>query len=181
MNDSHKAFSLNLFSGQQQFENFRSCDKIFPTTPIHRSGPIFEFGNAPRDLPETYLYEGSTKNLINFLDEVDTTGMLVIKNDTIIYEDYWHGYTRQTRCLSMSVAKSFVSALVGIALDEECFSSIEDPITQYVPELNGSGYDGVRIKDILQMSSGVMIGQLMHSFPVSAFGVALISAAFYVL
>jgi CubicO group peptidase (beta-lactamase class C family) len=155
MNDSHKAFSLNLFSGQQQFENFRSCDKIFPTTPIHRSGPIFEFGNAPRDLPETYLYEGSTKNLINFLDEVDTTGMLVIKNDTIIYEDYWHGYTRQTRCLSMSVAKSFVSALVGIALDEECFSSIEDPITQYVPELNGSGYDGVRIKDILQMSSGV--------------------------
>jgi CubicO group peptidase (beta-lactamase class C family) len=54
----------------------------------------------------------------------------------------------------MSVAKSFVSATLGIAVDEGFVKSIEQPITDYVPSLAGSAYDGVRIKDILQMSSG---------------------------
>jgi CubicO group peptidase (beta-lactamase class C family) len=57
------------------------------------------------------------------------------------------------------VAKSFVSALVGIALAEGRFESIDDPITRYLPELAGSGYDGVRIVDILQMSSGVRFNE----------------------
>jgi len=56
--------------------------------------------------------------------------------------------------MSMSVAKSFVSALVGAALADGAIRSVEDPVTAYVPELAGSAYDGVRIKDILQMSSG---------------------------
>lgn len=153
--DRRLEFAASLFSGQPQFERFRSCDAIFPTTTIRRSGPVFPFGSAPRELPERYSFEGSARSLSEFLREVDTTGLLVVKDDDIAFEQYWHGYTQQTRCLSMSVAKSFVSALIGIALDEAHFQSIEDPITRYVPELKGSGYDGVRIKDILQMSSGV--------------------------
>jgi CubicO group peptidase (beta-lactamase class C family) len=54
----------------------------------------------------------------------------------------------------MSVGKSFVSALVGIAIDDGLITSVEDPITRYVQKLKGSAYDAVRIKDILQMSSG---------------------------
>ena len=54
----------------------------------------------------------------------------------------------------MSVGKSFVSALIGIALDQGHIKSIQDPVTIYVPQLEDSAYDGVSIKDILQMSSG---------------------------
>jgi len=54
----------------------------------------------------------------------------------------------------MSVGKSFVSTLIGIAVDEGLIGSINEPITDYVPALRGSAYDGVRIKDVLQMSSG---------------------------
>jgi len=56
--------------------------------------------------------------------------------------------------MSMSVAKSFISALVGIALSEGAIKSLQDPINRYVPKLAGSAYEGVCIKDVLQMSSG---------------------------
>jgi hypothetical protein len=61
---------------------------------------------------------------------------------------------RDVNWLSMSVAKSFISALVGIAIEEGHINSIEDPVTKYDPGLLGSAYDNVSIKDILQMSSG---------------------------
>ena len=56
--------------------------------------------------------------------------------------------------ISMSVAKSFISALIGIAIDQRHIKSIDDAVTEYVPQLKNSAYDNVRIKDILQMSSG---------------------------
>ena len=55
----------------------------------------------------------------------------------------------------MSVAKSFTSTLVGLALADGKIKSLDDPITDYVPDLKGSGFDGVPIKAILEMSSGV--------------------------
>ena len=70
----------------------------------------------------------------------------------LLYENYWNG---NTQALAFSVTKSFVSALVGIAHHDGLIDSIEDPITKYLPDFNGTGYEGVRIKDILQMSSGV--------------------------
>ena len=153
--DRRAEFALSLFSGREVFEPFRSCEEIFPCGHIRRAGAPFEFGSSPRELPTRHVFDGVERDLQAFLEEVDTTGLVVIKNDQVTFEEYWHGNTAQTRWISMSVAKSFVSALMGIALEEACFSSVEDPITQYVPELKGSGYDGVRIKDILQMSSGV--------------------------
>ena len=82
--------------------------------------------------------------------------LLVTKSGAIRFERYadWGG--AQTNWLSMSVAKSFISATIGIAVDEGLIRSIEQPVTDYVPALGaeGSAYAGVRIKDILQMSSG---------------------------
>ena len=85
--------------------------------------------------------------------------MIVIHDDAIVYEEYFLGHAESYRHISWSVAKSFVSALVGIAVDEGYIESIEDPATKYVPFLIGSGYDGVRIKDILQMSSGIRFNE----------------------
>jgi CubicO group peptidase (beta-lactamase class C family) len=65
------------------------------------------------------------------------------------------GATQESQLTSFSMAKSFVSALVGIAIDEGRIAGVDRPVTDYVPQLKGSGYDGVPIKHILQMSSGV--------------------------
>lgn len=148
-------FAVNLFSGKEQVENFRSLDTIFPHTVIRRAGPVFDFDSAPGTLPDTYQFNSETHDLRQFLEETDTTALLVIKDDAVIFEEYYRGNTRDTKWISWSMAKSFVSALVGIAVADGRITSIEEPVTKYVPELVGSGYDGVRIKDILQMSSGV--------------------------
>jgi CubicO group peptidase (beta-lactamase class C family) len=79
----------------------------------------------------------------------------VLRNEDLLLERYWHGYARESLAVSFSVAKSFTSALIGIALAEGLFDSVDDAVTEYVPELNGSGYEGVPIKHILQMCSGV--------------------------
>jgi CubicO group peptidase (beta-lactamase class C family) len=148
-------FVLSLFSGAEQVENFRAMNRLFSSAPVRRSGPAFRFKTRLAALPETYVFEGETRSLEAFLAEVDTTGMLVVKEDVIVSEEYFLGNRESSQCLSWSVAKSLTSALVGIAVEEGLIRSIEEPVTAYVPELKGSGYDGVRIKDILQMSSGV--------------------------
>ena len=96
----------------------------------------------------------SARNVEAFLDETDTAALLVIKDGTVRFERYGLTGGPAVHWMSMSVAKSFVSALVGIAVGEGLIRDIDQPITDYVPELAGSAYDGVRIKDILQMSSG---------------------------
>jgi len=106
-------------------------------------------------LPASFEAQGRTLDTQAFLAQVETTGLLVLKDDRLVYETYWLGNDATTQTISWSVVKSVVSALMGIALHEGAIRSVEDPVTQYVPGLAGSGYDGVRIKDVLQMSSGV--------------------------
>jgi CubicO group peptidase (beta-lactamase class C family) len=110
-------------------------------------------------LNDTYLFKGETKSVEKFLDETVTTGFLVVKNDSIVSERYFRGDSESSLNTSMSVAKSFVSALVGIAIDEGLISGVDRAISDYVPKLRGSGYDGVPIKDVLQMSSGVKFNE----------------------
>ena len=144
-----------LFEPDVIAKNFRSMSEFFPHHTVSRGGVVYEFKSAPRPLPATYRYEGEERNVMDFLQRTSTTGFLVLKNDAIAYEQYWNGHTPDTLHISWSVGKSFVSALFGIAIAEGYIASVEDPVTKYAPELKGTGYDGVRIKDVLQMSSGV--------------------------
>jgi CubicO group peptidase (beta-lactamase class C family) len=80
--------------------------------------------------------------------------MLVLREGEIRHERYALTGGSEVKWLSMSVAKSFVSALVGIAVEEGLIASIEDPLSAYVPVEPGSAYDGVSIRNVLQMSSG---------------------------
>ena len=140
--------------------NFRSASETFPTYTLDAPEETLPFNR--RDdltLPETYEYNGETRSLSDLLERTYTTGFLVAVDDTIISEHYFLGEQAGDRHIMFSVSKSVVSAALGIALSEGVFDSIEDPITKYLPELNGSGYEGVRIKDILQMSSGVYFNE----------------------
>jgi CubicO group peptidase (beta-lactamase class C family) len=80
---------------------------------------------------------------------------LIIKNGGVVYERYAFGHTATGKWTSFSVAKSIVSMLVGAAIQDGYIKSVDDPITDYLPLLNGTAYTGVSIKHVLQMSSGV--------------------------
>lgn len=145
----------SLFTGAEQYENFNRINMLMPTTTLSPANKAYRFPEGDAiELPTTYAFRGSALSSKAFLEETDTSALLVIKSGEIRYENYRLTGARDVNWLSMSVAKSFISALIGIAIEEGAIGSVEDPVTQYVPNLAGSAYDGVRIKDILQMSSG---------------------------
>ncbi len=150
---------ITLFEPHGVVENFRTMDRMFESRVIHRGGPPYVFERAPGNLPEIYSYNGSTRRVKEFLDATWTTGLIVIHDDKILFEEYYRGNTESSRCISWSMGKSFVSALVGIALEEGAIQDVGDPVTRYVPFLKGTGYDGVPIKHVLQMSSGIRFNE----------------------
>jgi CubicO group peptidase (beta-lactamase class C family) len=149
-----------FFDEDKRIENFRHLERIMPANKISRSGPKHKFTRNIRELNTTYEFRGETRSVDEFLDRTVTTGFLVVKDDMIVTEKYFLGATEETMFTSMSVAKSFVSALVGIAIDEGFIKTVDDSISDYVTALRGSGYDGVPIKHVLQMSSGVKFDEV---------------------
>jgi len=146
----------NYFRTPYRVGSFRHMDRIFPYHVVYRAGPVSEMPRADRQLGEvTYKWKGGGHTLDELLQATKTTGFLVIKDGKIVRESYFLGAGENSTFTSMSVAKSFTSTLVGCALADGRIQSLDDPITDYIPELKGSGYDGVPIKAILQMSSGV--------------------------
>ena len=147
---------VHLFDEDQIVHNFRSFDAVWPVSFLNAPSIKHPFPKGKAiDLPQDFRYAGEVYDTQKFLEDSWTTGFLVVQNDSLVYENYYLGNTEATRNISWSMAKSFVSALMGIAVEEGDIKSIEDPVEVYVPELKGSGYEGVRIKDVLQMSTGV--------------------------
>ena len=150
----------NLYNKDTIAHNFINMDKIFITSdPVAPSDDPYIFEEDLIELPETFTFEGKEKNLKEALDYFCTDGLIILHNDRILYENYWNGNDRYSKHISWSVAKSFLSALIGIAIEEGLIDSIEDPATKYLPDFKGTGYEGVKIKNILQMSSGVSFNE----------------------
>ncbi len=134
----------------------RHMAEIFPSHVVNRGGPVSELPRAERELGGVrYRWNGSEHTLDEILARTYTTGFLVIKDGTIVYERYFGGADQNSSFTSWSVAKSFTSTLVGLAMADGKIANLDLPVSQYLPELKGSGYDGVPIRDLLEMSSGV--------------------------
>ena len=148
---------LTFFEKDVISENFRNIDKIFQTAIVPKPEVSHNFParRDPIDLPESFISNDSTINTQAYLDYTLTDALIVLRHDTIYFEYYSNQFTAEDRHISWSVSKSVISALFGIAIDEGKIKSIEETVTDYLPEFAGTGYDGVRIKDVLQMSSGV--------------------------
>ena len=148
-----------LYDKDKIVYNFLNMDKIFPTREIKASKNPKPLKRNTKTLPETFFFEGEEKNLQECLDYFWSDGMIVLHKNEMVYENYWLGNNENKRHISWSVAKSFISALVGIAYEEGLIDSLDDPVTKYLDDFKETGYDGVTIKDILQMSSGVLFNE----------------------
>jgi CubicO group peptidase (beta-lactamase class C family) len=151
--------AFRLFEKERIVDNFRLMGDSFDSLTIHHGTEIFAFKRAPAPLPGAYRYRGQQKSVNAFIDRTWTTGLIVVRDDTILFEKYFRGNTESSKAISWSVAKYFVSALFGVAVSEGLIKDIQQPVTDYVSMLKGSGYDGVPIKDVLQMSSGVRFNE----------------------
>ena len=153
-NSPHWA-AVTLFAEDVRVENFRNLDRIFPSQPVASGNTVWRFAEDMRPLPATYEFLDETRQVDAFLTDTVTTGLLVLHDGVLVHEEYRLGADEASSFTSWSVAKSVLSILVGIALEEGHINSVHDQLTDYIPELAGSAYDGVTIEDALTMSSGV--------------------------
>lgn len=149
--------NTELFRGGEQVENFRRMATIHPSRRIERARVARPFPDARSSfaLPASFASGGREIGMQDFLEEVTTTGLLVVHRGETIHEQNWHGYAPETQAAIFSCTKSFVSTLIACALRDRLIGSVNDTVDSYAPELKGSGYEGVRLHDVLQMSSGV--------------------------
>lgn len=95
------------------------------------------------------------KDLDDYLEEMETIGFLAIKNDSIIFEKYYQGFNETTLANSFSVAKSYITMLVGFAIQDGLIESIDDKLTKYLPDLGEDVFGDITIKHLCTMSSGL--------------------------
>ena len=146
---------ITLFAEDTRVENFRDMERVFPSRPVPRDGSVWAFASTPAPLPESYSFGGETREIAAFLDRTETTGLMVIRGDDILHEEYRLGATEDSLLTSWSMAKSVLGTLTGIALEEGHIASLRDPAETYVPALEGTDYGAVPIEDLLTMSSGI--------------------------
>ncbi len=146
--------ALPAFAPAAQAAPASASTQIVYGTTLRPSTHPLRLSRALIALPVTYTYNGVRHTLDDFLARSLAQGFVVLHGTTIVNERYSLA-DRSTWFQSWSMAKSFTSAAVGIALHEGYFHSIDDPVTRYVPQLKGSGYDNVSLRNLLRMSSGV--------------------------
>lgn len=146
-----RLLALNsLFAEDTITRNFSAMDTLF----FHAELPVN--ANAISDFPVNLR---ALPPLEDWVEARSLTALVVLKDGEIAHEAYFRGTHGDDRRISWSVAKSWLSALVGILLEEGAIESLDDPVTRYAPELKASAYDGATLRHVLQMASGVRFNE----------------------
>jgi CubicO group peptidase (beta-lactamase class C family) len=147
-----------IFWGESDYKDLEK----FPARTIHNAPPAFRLDELRADNPYASQIEdignrSTNGSLVGYLESSGTTAFLVIHDDELLYERYFDNYDETSVNTSFSMAKSFASALVGIAIDEGHIRSVDEPITNYIPELleKDKRFGSITIRNLLTMSSGI--------------------------
>ena len=137
-----------LFWTQDQRDiAFRHTDKLAKTNTIEAGDNVHAFGQgAPLKL---------NLDVDAYMARQRTAGLIIIQDNKIRFEKYGLGFDADGRWTSFSVAKSLTSTLVGAAIRDGHIKSLEDKVAAYIPDLKGSVYDDVTVRQLLTMTSGV--------------------------
>lgn len=147
-----------LYAGKllpaDQVGTLRDLD-VFPTRVIRRGGQVADLQRAPAVLGDFPIHAGGQVfDLYDYVSRNRVAGLLILKDGKVALERYELGMGPSTRWMSMSMAKSVATTLVGAAIQDGVIGSAEEPLVRYLPELKGSAYDGVSVRELLQMTSG---------------------------
>ncbi|MEP3298080.1 MAG: serine hydrolase [Pseudoruegeria sp.] len=142
----------SLFSEEKIVRNFSHMDQAFLSTGISRGG------GAVTELPQG-LSAIMPKEFDAWVKERSLTGIVVLKDGQLVHESYYLGTNDTDQRISWSVAKSYLSALLGVLLKEGVIESIDDPVVAYVPALKNGAYAQATIRNVLNMASGVVFNE----------------------
>lgn len=138
----------SLFSQEKIVSNFSHMDAAFLTVPLTENTG----GISPLPQGAQMTLPAQTQD---WIDTRAVTALVVLKGGEIRHESYHLGTSPEDKRISWSVAKSFLSALMGVVLEQGAIASLDDPVTKYAPRLIGGAYDGATVRNVLNMASGV--------------------------
>lgn len=147
--------SILFWTPQQQSDWYRDIENVYRVTTVKRGDKVRALPLADKQIDFTFEYGGKRWSVDDYMTAYNVSGVLVLKNGKIMLERYGMGRKPEDRWTSFSVAKSVTATLVGAAVQDGKIKSMSAPLTDYIPELKGSGYDGVTVRQLLMMSSGV--------------------------
>lgn len=146
--------SLN-WTPEQQVIAFRRRSEIDPVRRIGSASTASSMPLALHQISPHWTWCGDAMDVDRYMDQERVSGVIVLKEGKVLLERYGLGRTLADRWDSQSVTKSVAGILVGAAIQDGCIESVEEAVTRYIPELEGSAYDDVTIRQLLTMTSGV--------------------------
>ena len=150
------AWNIMKTTPENQAATFRNQDQIWPVRVIRRGGAVRPLPPHARSLGDLTFEAGDVSlSLGDFMARRRTAGLLVLKHGEIALERYGMGNGPESRWTSFATGGSMTSTLVGAALHDGAIDSLDDSCDLYLPQLCGSAYDGVTVRNIMRMCSGV--------------------------
>ena len=157
--------NILFWSPEQRAAGFPSIERIYPVRHIEQSGSPLSLvtKKLSQDRLNGFEYRFNLLNeetvvgdgVAGYMKRMPTAGLIAVQGRDVLMERYSLGHKKDKRWISFSVTKSLVSLLVGAAIKDGHIKSVNDRAVVYLPELRGGSYQDSRIKDLLQMSSGV--------------------------
>jgi hypothetical protein len=150
----------NAYAGlllpEDQVRLFRATERIFPSRVIARGPRVRQLPAAPRSIDNLRIASnGQTYDYYDYISRNRVAGLLVLQGGRIAVERYELGNGPASRWVSMSVAKSVSTTLVGAAIRDGYIYGVDSALIDYLPVLRGTSYEGTSIRELLQMTSGV--------------------------
>ena len=136
-------------------ETFRNMAEVFPYRPIH---PAESARPLPRDIQAAdvrYTFDGEEHPIEDWLTASRSTGLMVLHNGEVVYENYLLGSTPETRHTSWSVGKSFVATLIAMAMEDGRIANLDQTAEMFAPQYAGSDYGATTLRHLLMMSAGM--------------------------
>ncbi|HEY8616558.1 serine hydrolase [Phenylobacterium sp.] len=147
--------SILQWSPEQQARWYPAIETVYQVRTVPRGKRVHPLPRAAKEIAPSFTYGGKTFTVDDYMKAYNVSGVLVLKDGKILLERYGMGRKPQDRWTSFSVAKSVTSTLVGAAIQDGKIKGLNDVVTNYIPELKGSAYEGVTVRQLLMMSSGV--------------------------
>lgn len=146
---------------QQQYMvgEYSHYDDLLPARLVARAASPGAFERASEELTLRYRHQREWHTLADYLERNPVTGLLIVRDRTILYEHYQYARTDRDRFTSQSMAKTILSMLIGIAVSEGSIRSIDDAASVYVPKLEGTELGRTPIRALLHMASGIAFAE----------------------
>ncbi|NNU17196.1 serine hydrolase [Parvularcula sp. ZS-1/3] len=136
-------------------EVFRRMETVYPSREVEPGEFVTTFPRAVTPLSVSYEWDGAERTFEDYAARRNVQGILVLKDGVVVHERYFGEADAEDRFTSWSVAKSYISTLTAIAVEEGVIESFEDKASRYAKDYAGTDFGDTSIRHLLWMSSGI--------------------------